>query len=90
MSTIRKVAQKAGVSIATVSRVVNGSTAVAPELRDRVGEIPDDKPIVVHCAAGYRSAAAASIIASAISSVAVYDLGEAVIEVGNQKSEIGH
>jgi DNA-binding LacI/PurR family transcriptional regulator len=38
MTTIRRVAQKAGVSIATVSRVVNGSTAVAPELRDRVME----------------------------------------------------
>jgi DNA-binding LacI/PurR family transcriptional regulator len=38
MTTIRRVAQKAGVSIATVSRVVNGSTAVAPELRDRVLE----------------------------------------------------
>ena len=36
MTTIRKVADKAGVSIATVSRVVNGSNAVAPELRDRV------------------------------------------------------
>jgi DNA-binding LacI/PurR family transcriptional regulator len=36
MTTIRRVAQKAGVSIATVSRVVNGSTVVAPELRDRV------------------------------------------------------
>jgi LacI family transcriptional regulator, galactose operon repressor len=36
MSTIREVAQKAGVSIATVSRVVNGSGSVAPELRDRV------------------------------------------------------
>jgi LacI family transcriptional regulator len=36
MSTIRRVASKAGVSIATVSRVVNGSTTVAPELRDRV------------------------------------------------------
>jgi LacI family transcriptional regulator len=36
MTTIRRVAQRAGVSIATVSRVVNGSTAVAPELRDRV------------------------------------------------------
>lgn len=36
MTTIRKVAHRAGVSIATVSRVVNGSTAVAPELRDRV------------------------------------------------------
>jgi DNA-binding LacI/PurR family transcriptional regulator len=38
MATIRNVARKAGVSIATVSRVVNGSTAVAPELRDRVLE----------------------------------------------------
>src|SRR3954469_23607637 len=36
MTTIRRVAQRAGVSIATVSRVVNGSTAVDPELRDRV------------------------------------------------------
>jgi LacI family transcriptional regulator len=36
MTTIRRVAQKAGVSIATVSRVVNGSSAVDPELRDRV------------------------------------------------------
>ena len=36
MTTIRKVADKAGVSIATVSRVVNGSNAVAPELRERV------------------------------------------------------
>src|SRR4029078_123018 len=36
MTTIRRVAQKAGVSIATVSRVVDGSPAVAPELRDRV------------------------------------------------------
>src|SRR3954464_2295843 len=36
MTTIRRVAQKAGVSIATVSRVVNGSSAVAPGLRDRV------------------------------------------------------
>jgi DNA-binding LacI/PurR family transcriptional regulator len=38
MTTIRRVAQKAGVSIATVSRVVNGSSAVAPDLRDRVLE----------------------------------------------------
>jgi LacI family transcriptional regulator, galactose operon repressor len=36
MSTIRKVAKQAGVSIATVSRVVNGRSTVAPELRERV------------------------------------------------------
>lgn len=36
MTNIRRIAEKAGVSIATVSRVVNGSAAVAPDLRDRV------------------------------------------------------
>jgi len=58
-----------------------------PELRERVGEIPEDKPIVVHCAAGYRSAAAASIIANKILAVPVLDLSEAVLELGNQKAE---
>jgi rhodanese-related sulfurtransferase len=32
-------------------------------LRERLGEIPDDRPIVVHCEGGYRSAIAASILA---------------------------
>jgi hydroxyacylglutathione hydrolase len=54
-----------------------------PELRERLKEIPTDKPIVVHCAAGYRSAAAASIIRAKITSVPVYDLGEAIVEMAN-------
>jgi DNA-binding LacI/PurR family transcriptional regulator len=36
MSSIRLVAEQAGVSIATVSRVINGRSNVAPELRERV------------------------------------------------------
>jgi len=59
-----------------------------PELRERLGEISADKPIVVHCAAGYRSAAATSIVACNIRSVPVYDLGEAINEVRNVKSEV--
>lgn len=55
-------------------------TIPLPELRERVGEIPANKPIVVHCAAGYRSTAAAGIIQAAISAVPVYDLGEAINE----------
>jgi hydroxyacylglutathione hydrolase len=51
-----------------------------PELRERVGEIPADKPVLVHCAGGYRSAAGASIIQQALPGVAVLDLGEAVSE----------
>ena len=49
------------------------------ELRSKVDEIPTDKPIVVHCAGGYRSAAASSIIQSTIKQpVQVFDLGEAI------------
>ena len=51
-----------------------------PELRERIAEIPTDKPIVVHCAAGYRSAAAASIVTGKITNVPVYDIGEVVTE----------
>lgn len=49
------------------------------EIRERISEIPLEKPIVVHCAAGYRSAAGSSIIKSALNGKAtVYDLGEAI------------
>ena len=49
-----------------------------PELRERAGEIPTDKPVVVHCAGGYRSAAGSSIVAPVLAGTPVYDLGEAV------------
>jgi len=55
-----------------------------PELRERVDEIPTDKPIVVHCAGGYRSAAAASIVAMAVEEVPVFDLSEAILEFSPQ------
>jgi hydroxyacylglutathione hydrolase len=55
-------------------------TIPLPELRQRLNEIPTDRPILVHCAAGYRSAAAVSIIAGKISAVPVYDLGETIAE----------
>jgi len=45
------------------------------ELRERKNEIPAGKPIAVHCAGGYRSAAGASII-TANANDKVYDLGE--------------
>ncbi|SHN00249.1 MBL fold metallo-hydrolase [Mucilaginibacter sp. OK098] len=63
-------------------------TIPLPELRERIGEIPTGKPIVVHCAAGYRSAAAVSIIIGKITNVPVYDLGEAVVEIANQKAAV--
>ena len=49
------------------------------EIRNRVNEIPTDKPIVVHCAGGYRSAAASSLVHSQLNgTVKVFDLGEAI------------
>jgi len=52
-----------------------------PELRNRVKEIPTGKPIVVHCAGGYRSAAGSSIIQSALNGkVKVFDLSESINE----------
>jgi len=49
------------------------------ELRERTNEIPLHKPILVHCAGGYRSAAGSSIIKSKLNSTSqVYDLSEAV------------
>lgn len=52
-----------------------------PELRSRLDEIPLNKPIVVHCAGGYRSAAASSLLQSRFNGkVKVLDLGSAVKE----------
>jgi len=49
-----------------------------PELRDRIGEIPVNQPIVVHCAAGYRSAAAQSIIKNLVPNVEIYDISDEI------------
>ncbi len=51
------------------------------EVRNRMNEIPTDKPIVVHCAGGYRSSAGSSLIKSTLNgNLKVFDLGEAVKE----------
>jgi len=47
------------------------------KLRSSVGKIPTDKPVVVHCAGGYRSAIAASILHGSMAQT-VFDLSEAV------------
>lgn len=48
------------------------------ELGDRIAEIPKDKPILVYCGSGYRSATGASIIQQQLPSVKVYDLSKEV------------
>jgi hydroxyacylglutathione hydrolase len=58
------------------------------ELRERTNEIPTHKPIIVHCAGGYRSAAGSSLIKSKLNeAVKVYDLSEAVKEFQHEFSK---
>ncbi|MCG9970792.1 MBL fold metallo-hydrolase [Christiangramia crocea] len=48
------------------------------ELRNRANELPADKPILVHCAGGYRSAAGSSILENKFREQKVFDLSEAI------------
>lgn len=48
------------------------------ELRNRAEELPRDKPFVVHCAGGYRSAAGSSILENKFQDQKVFDLSEAI------------
>lgn len=48
------------------------------ELRERAAEVPTQKPIVVHCAGGYRSAAGSSILEGVLPNLPIYDMSEAV------------
>ena len=51
------------------------------ELRERTNEIPTNKPILVHCAGGYRSAAGSSILQAKFgNTLEVFDLSESVKE----------
>jgi hydroxyacylglutathione hydrolase len=58
-------------------------TIPLPELKERAKEIPTEKPVVVHCAGGYRSAAGSSILESMLP-VEVLDMSEAVSELKNK------
>jgi len=58
----------------------NSTHIPLPELMERVAEISTEKPIVVHCAGGYRSAAGASIVKNFVPpTVSVFDLSTAVL-----------
>ncbi|SRX55189.1 rhodanese-like domain-containing protein [Aequorivita sp. CIP111184] len=48
------------------------------QLREKANEIPTNKPIVVHCAGGYRSAAGASILERELNVKKVFDLSDDV------------
>lgn len=45
------------------------------DLEKRLKELPSDKPVVIHCASGYRSAIGASLLSNRLPGVMVFDLG---------------
>ncbi|EDM36136.1 Rhodanese-like protein [Pedobacter sp. BAL39] len=50
-------------------------------LRERIGEIPLTKPVAIHCAGGYRSAAGSSIVNALVGNqIQVYDFGESILD----------
>lgn len=49
-----------------------------PRLRETIEKLPTDKPIVVHCAGGLRSAIASSIVSRKLDNVKVLDMGPTV------------
>ena len=53
----------------------NSISIPLPKLRELTDSIPTDKPIVVHCAGGLRSAMGASILAQNFPKVKVLDMG---------------
>jgi hydroxyacylglutathione hydrolase len=57
---------------------VNSIHIPLQEFTERLSEIPKDKPILVYCSGGYRSATAASIIKKYMPSAAVYDFGPTI------------
>lgn len=57
------------------------------ELRKRTKELPKDKPFVVHCAGGYRSAAGSSILDNLFHDQKVFDLSEAIQEFKGKVKE---
>ncbi|CAN5302165.1 rhodanese-like domain-containing protein [soil metagenome] len=62
-------------------KIFNNAIAIPlNELRERGDEIPTDKPVVVHCAGGYRSAAGSSILENKFGNVEIYDLSDAIKE----------
>lgn len=57
-------------------QIFDGSINIPlPDLREQVQLVSGAKPIVVHCAGGYRSAIGSSILAAALPDAVVFDLG---------------
>ena len=67
--TIREVARKAGVSVATVSRHINRNTPVSPEVARRLDEIMTELKYVPHAAARHLASRKTRVIGLLLASI---------------------
>lgn len=65
--------------VADNGRIFDDAMVVSlPELREKYDQIPTDKPVVLHCAGGYRSAVGSSILHTLQPNARVLDMSEHV------------
>ena len=84
-SRIGITAERASEDEMILMAITDEGPGVTPELRERVSEIPLDKPILVHCAGGYRSSAGSSIIEKELG-VTALDLSDDIKKFEKVKS----
>jgi DNA-binding LacI/PurR family transcriptional regulator len=67
--TIREVARKAGVSVATVSRHINRNTPVSPEVAKRLDEVMTELKFVPHAAARHLASRKTHVVGLLLASI---------------------
>jgi len=61
---------------ASEDKIFSGAVNIPlAELQEEIKNLPKDKPVIVHCASGFRSAIGISIIKSLAPNIEVYDIG---------------
>ncbi|SFN76908.1 rhodanese-like domain-containing protein [Salegentibacter flavus] len=74
--------------VETDGKFIEGSLNIPlNELRNRADEVPTGKPVVVHCAGGFRSAAGSSILETKLKDTKVYDFSEDIEEYKAETAE---
>jgi len=88
--SVMDVARAAGVSTATVSRVLNGNGAVAPALQDRVREIAQNLGYIPHAAARALASQRSKIIGAVIPSLENQNFALGVFALQKRIGEAGY
>jgi len=88
-ATIRDVAREASVSVASVSRALNGATNIRPELRDHIREVATRLGYVPHAGARNLSLARSSTIGVVVPDLHGEFFSELLRGMDRQASELG-